>query len=374
MTTFVAGSPLACSCLLSMGTSLVSLTCTLLTLAHLLWGRCIILRYCIIRCQHCFQVVTSQPVNKHWSDAKVSSILRLFRVASQALTIIQESINWLVFPLSSFSNLIIAWWLFIPDPNWFNSISKILSAVSRSSSFFATPLFRAVPSKLLSIAVQACLLSFKLSCSRCSLITSTHVSMQPSESSLNSLGFLKVFQDLPLPLSLESVFLVANASRVMFIISQVLAHVMASGCLTVFDPESSVVLAVFETPNFIAVHIPPDAIVLSVCTNGVDSRFFRCGSTKSTLVSDGFSTTNLSWANEFLKRASSLDCMAQDLSAYSLPIVSILVSRFLNFSFTVSYRFFISSISFLICFSRSLSVASTLPSSRPVQAKLFFLG
>ena len=34
----------------------------------------------------------------------------------------------------------------------------------------------------------------------CSLMTSTHVSMHPSESSLNSFGFLKVFLDLPPPL------------------------------------------------------------------------------------------------------------------------------------------------------------------------------
>ena len=60
-------------------------------------------------------------------------------------------------------------------------------------------------------------------------MTSTQVSMHPSESSLISFGFLKVFLDLLLPLSLESVFLVAKASIVLFIISQVLAHVMASG-------------------------------------------------------------------------------------------------------------------------------------------------
>ena len=143
-------------------------------------------------------------------------------------------------------------------------------------------------------------------------------------------------------------------------LSQELAHVMASGCTPVFSPESSVVLAVIETPVFMAVLIASGVRVLSVRANGVDSCFFRCGSAKSTLVPDGFSTTELSWANEFLKRESSFDCMAQELSACSLPIVSILVSRFHNFSFTVSYRFFISSKSFLKCFSRSLSVASTL--------------
>ena len=60
-------------------------------------------------------------------------------------------------------------------------------------------------------------------------MTSTQVSMHPSESSLNSFDFLKVFLDLLLPLSLESVFLVAKASSVLFIISQLLAHAMASG-------------------------------------------------------------------------------------------------------------------------------------------------
>ena len=126
----------------------------------------------------------------------------------------------------------------MPDPNRFKNISKILSAVSRSSSFFATAHFTAAPSRLLSIAVQTCLSSFKLSCSRCSLMTSTHVSMHPSETSLNSFGFLKVFLDLPPHLSLESVFLVANASNILFIISQVLAHVMASGPTFLFVVDS----------------------------------------------------------------------------------------------------------------------------------------
>ena len=72
--------------------------------------------------------------------------------------------------------------------------------------------------------------------------------MQPSESSLKSLGFLKVFRDLPLPLSLESEFFVANASSVLFTISQLLAHVMACGGTPVCDPESSDVLIEFEAP------------------------------------------------------------------------------------------------------------------------------
>ena len=124
--------------------------------------------------------------------------------------------------------------------------------------------------------------------------------------------------------------------------------------------ESSVVLVEFEAPPFIAVLVPPDPMLLSIRGNGADSRFFRCGSTKSTLVTGGLSATNLSWAIEFLKSASKLDCMAPELCACSLLIVSILISRFHNFSFTVSYRFFISSISFLIRFSRPLSVVSTL--------------
>ena len=53
--------------------------------------------------------------------------------------------------------------------------------------------------------------------------------MQPSESSLSSFVFLKVFLDLPHPLSIQSVVLfVANGSCVLFIIFQMLAHVMAS--------------------------------------------------------------------------------------------------------------------------------------------------
>ena len=73
--------------------------------------------------------------------------------------------------------------------------------------------------------------------------------MQP-ESSLNSIGFLKVFLDLPLPLSIEFVFLVANASSVLFIICQVLAHVMTSGGTPTCVLESSGVVVEFEaTPS-----------------------------------------------------------------------------------------------------------------------------
>ena len=156
--------------------------------------------------------------------------------------------------------------------------------------------------------------------------------MQRSESSLNSLGFLKDFRDLPLPLLLESVFLAANASSVLFITCQVLAHVLASDCTPVCDPESSDVLVELEALTFLAVLVPPDAFVLSNRINGVHSRCFRCGSTKSTLDPDGFPTTNLSWAMEFLKSTSNLDCMAPELSVCSLLIVSILVSSFQLFT------------------------------------------
>ena len=100
-----------------------------------------------------------------------------------------------------------AWCAFIPDLTQFSRISKILFARSRSSFFLATSHFIAVPSRLLSMAVQASLSSFRLSCSRCSLLASTQVPTQPSESSLNSFDFLKVFLDLPTPLSHDSVFL-----------------------------------------------------------------------------------------------------------------------------------------------------------------------
>ena len=127
-----------------------------------------------------------------------------------------------------------------------------------------------------------------------------------------------------------------------------------------FVLESSGVFLVFEVPPLMMVLDTHAPVLVAVRGNGVDSRLFRCGSMKSTLVSCGLSATSLSCAVEFLKRASSLDCMAQELSAWSLLIVSILVSRFHKFLFTVSYRCFVSCISFLISFSRSLSVASTL--------------
>ena len=81
--------------------------------------------------------------------------------------------------------------------------------------------------------------------------------MHPSESSLNYFGFLKVFLDLPPPLSLESVFLVANASNVLFIISQVLAHVMASGPTLLLVVEFPGPFVVIEVPLLIIVLPPP---------------------------------------------------------------------------------------------------------------------
>ena len=161
-------------------------------------------------------------------------------------------------------------------------------------------------------------------------------------------------------------FLVANTSNLFFIIYQVLAHVMASGGRPACVLESSDVLVELEAPPFIAVLVAPDAMVLSIRGNGVDSRFFRCGSTKSTLVPDGFSASSLSWVMEFLKSTSNLDCMAPELSACSLLILSILVSRFHNLSLTVSYLFFNSSISILICFSPCLSIYLLCPPSAAV--------
>ena len=160
------------------------------------------------------------------------------------------------------------------SPNRFNSISKIFSAVSRSSSFFATSHFSAVPSKFLGITVHACLSSFNLSYSRYSLTTSTLASIQPSELLLNSLGFLKVFRDFPLSVSLEYVFLVENDTSVLFIISQVVAHIMASGCTLVCDPESSDSIVEFEVSTFMVVLVSLDAMLLSIRVHGVHSRFF----------------------------------------------------------------------------------------------------
>ena len=68
----------------------------------------------------------------------------------------------------------------------------------------------------------------------------------------------------------------------------------------------------FEVPSFIAVLVPAAPILVATRGNGVD---FHYGSIKSTLVPSGLSATSLYWAIEFLKSASNLDCMAQELSA-----------------------------------------------------------
>ena len=69
--------------------------------------------------------------------------------------------------------------------------------------------------------------------------------MQPSVSSLNSFGFLTSLHD--------SVSLVANGLSVRFIISQVFAHVMASGATLVCVFNSLGTLVEIESPPFIAV-------------------------------------------------------------------------------------------------------------------------
>ena len=133
-------------------------------------------------------------------------------------------------------------------------ITKLYFSTYRSILFLA----------ILSIAGQTCLSSFKLYCSKCSLMTSTQLSMHPSESSLNSFGFWKVFLDLPPPRSLESVFLVANASNVLFIISHVLNHVMASGPTLLLVVESPGPFVVFEVPLFMIVLPPPPLLLCSL--------------------------------------------------------------------------------------------------------------
>ena len=80
-------------------------------------------------------------------------------------------------------------------------------------------------------------------------------------------------------------------------------------------------------------------MMFSIRGNDVDSRSLRCGSTKSTLVPGCLSFIDLLWAIEFLKSASNLVCLAQELSARSLLIGSILVSRFHNFSFISLFPF-----------------------------------
>ena len=87
---------------------------------------------------------------------------------------------------------------------------------------------------------------------------------------------------------------------------------MASGVAPVCALKSPGVLVEFEAPPFIAILVTPDPIR----SNGEEYRFLSCGSTKSTLVPCCLSALDSSWAIEFLKSASNLDCMAQELSAH----------------------------------------------------------
>ena len=135
-----------------------------------------------------------------------------------------------------------------------------------------------------------------------------------------------------------------------------LAYVMASGPTLVRVVESPGPFVELEVPSFIIVLALPAPALAALWGNGVDSRLFRCGSTKSTLLPCVQSVTSLSCDVECLKRASSLDCMAHEFSAWFLLIVSIFVSRLPNLLFTVSYCCFISCMSFLIFFSLSLSL------------------
>ena len=77
------------------------------------------------------------------------------------------------------------------------------------------------------------------------------LSLQPSESPLKSFGFLKIFLDLSSPHLLDSVFLEANASSVLFIIPQVFTQVMASGATLVCAFDSLGTLVELEAPPFL---------------------------------------------------------------------------------------------------------------------------
>ena len=96
---------------------------------------------------------------------------------------------------------------------------------------------------------------------------------------------------------------------------------------------------------------PPPGAVLAASRgngNGVDCRLFRCGSTKSTLLPCVRSAAGLSCDVEFLKMAYNFLCIAHELSAWSLLIVSINVSKLPNWLFTASY---VSLLHFLHVFS-----------------------
>ena len=110
-----------------------------------------------------------------------------------------------------FSKRIIAWCPCTPDPKRFNKISKIFSAVSCWYCFLVMTQFRSVPSELLVSALHSCL-SDKSSSSKCTFNTSHQVSIQPSDSSLRHLGFLKTLLDFSLR-SLVLDNLVRNVSK-----------------------------------------------------------------------------------------------------------------------------------------------------------------
>ena len=140
---------------------------------------------------------------------------------------------------------------------------------------------------------------------------------------------------------------------------------MTSGptLLWVVESPGSLVICCSTFHNRFAPPPPPPGAVLAASRgngNGVYWDLFRCGSTKSTLLPCVRSAAGLSCDVEFLKMASSFACIAHELSAWSLLIVSILVSKIPNWLFTASYRCFISGMSFLMFLSRSPSVVSTL--------------
>ena len=90
---------------------------------------------------------------------------------------------------------------------------------------------------------------------------------------------------------------------------------MAPGVTLVCVPQSPGALVESLVPPFIVVLDPTAPMPVAIRGSGVVSIFLHCGPTKSTLVPCSLSATNLSCAIEFLKSASSLDYMAQELSA-----------------------------------------------------------
>ena len=200
---------------------------------------------------------------------------------------------------------------------------------------------------LISIAVQACLSSFKLFCSTCNLDSFVNATIRFVVELFGLLQGFPLF--FPLHPSLDSVFLVANASSVLFIIFSSVFHVIASG-------------------NTLPWTFPGDSDWIwcaSVCCwllffQSYDVLDLRQGRGFLFLTIRLFSLKASSWLIEFLKSASNLDCMDPELSTWSLLIVSILVFRLQDLSVKVLYRFLISSVSFLMNFFCSLSVCSIL--------------